>query len=604
MTTLKHLLLATSFLTVTGFAVASAAPQDGAHIRLAQQQPPAPDAEKKPDGAPDKRKPGPPPQQRAAPPAQPAPPPQQRAAPPAQPAPPPQQRAAPPAQPAPPPAAQPPRAPQPPAAQSPQPPEQRQRPAQTPPSRQPEPAQTQPPAPRQVQPPAARQAPPPTAQETDPQRRIPPGQLRREDIERMQEERRRRQQPSGQPAQTQPAPAPQGQPAPAPQRQPAQTLPAPAPSQPPAAQTDRPRPGVPPTADQDRRPRPDERRPGQVVPPPPQTTQPGMAPQPPASPQTTQPAASPQTAPAPAPQASGPEPQRIEQLRGQRREERRDGRLIIHEGNRTIVRDGERTIIQRVEGDRFRRFSRDVRTERRGNEIYSVAIRPDGIQVVTVTDADGRLLRRLRRDRSGREIVIIDNRYGGPARAGSYFVTLPPPRIRIPRERYIVEAYDAPPALIYETLVAPPVDYIERPYTLDEIRYSPDVRDRMPRIDLDTVTFDTGSWEVTPDQIDRLEPIANAMLRAIERNPQEVYLVEGHTDAVGSDIDNLSLSDRRAEAVANILTEVFGVPPENMVTQGYGEQYLKIPTEGPERRNRRVTVRRITPLLAGGQPPQ
>ena len=84
-------------------------------------------------------------------------------------------------------------------------------------------------------------------------------------------------------------------------------------------------------------------------------------------------------------------------------------------------------------------------------------------------------------------------------------------------------------------------------------------------------------------------------------------MIEGHTDAVGSDVDNLSLSDRRAETVALILSDKFSVPPENMVTQGYGEQHLKIPTDGPERRNRRVTVRRITPLLeqgqAGGPPP-
>ena len=39
------------------------------------------------------------------------------------------------------------------------------------------------------------------------------------------------------------------------------------------------------------------------------------------------------------------------------------------------------------------------------------------------------------------------------------------------------------------------------------------------------------------------------------------------------------------------------MPPENLVTQGYGEQYLKIDTQGPERANRRVTVRRITPLV-------
>ena len=58
------------------------------------------------------------------------------------------------------------------------------------------------------------------------------------------------------------------------------------------------------------------------------------------------------------------------------------------------------------------------------------------------------------------------------------------------------------------------------------------------------------------------------MKRILDRNPDEVYLIEGHTDAVGSDIDNLSLSDRRASAVAQVLTDTFGVPPENLVTQG------------------------------------
>jgi len=75
-------------------------------------------------------------------------------------------------------------------------------------------------------------------------------------------------------------------------------------------------------------------------------------------------------------------------------------------------------------------------------------------------------------------------------------------------------------------------------------------------------------------------------------------MVERYTDAVGNADDNLTWSDRRAEAVALILTDEFGVPPENLVTQGYGEQYLKVPTDGPELLNRRVSVRRITPLMA------
>lgn len=81
-------------------------------------------------------------------------------------------------------------------------------------------------------------------------------------------------------------------------------------------------------------------------------------------------------------------------------------------------------------------------------------------------------------------------------------------------------------------------------------------------------------------------------------NPAETFLIEGHTDAVGSNLLNLDLSDRRAETVAIILTQVFGVPPENLATQGYGERYLKVRTQASERLNRRVTIKRITPLIA------
>jgi outer membrane protein OmpA-like peptidoglycan-associated protein len=80
-----------------------------------------------------------------------------------------------------------------------------------------------------------------------------------------------------------------------------------------------------------------------------------------------------------------------------------------------------------------------------------------------------------------------------------------------------------------------------------------------------------------------------------------VFLIEGHTDAVGNDVDNLSLSDRRAQSAAELLTQQFNVPAENLTSQGYGKQYLKEQTDGPSQINRRVTVRRITPLLNGGQ---
>jgi outer membrane protein OmpA-like peptidoglycan-associated protein len=312
-----------------------------------------------------------------------------------------------------------------------------------------------------------------------------------------------------------------------------------------------------------------------------------------------------------APQSAQGQPLlRIDALRGERREYQEGGRTIIREPDRTIIREGGQTIIRHSEVDRFRYGARDVHTERRGHENVTVVIRPNGDKIITVVDDGGFLIRRSRVVPDGREIVIIDNglhrqRFGeGPALQvglpfGRLLVELPPPRLHIPRERYIVETERASPALLFETLIAPPVEAIERPYSLDEIRYSVSLRDRMPRIDLDTVTFQSGSWELNPEQIQLLAEIAGGLRRAIEHNPQEVFLIEGHTDAVGADVDNLSLSDRRAESVALVLSDEFGVPGENLTTQGYGEQYLKIPTPGPEQANRRVTVRRITPLLAG-----
>jgi outer membrane protein OmpA-like peptidoglycan-associated protein len=119
----------------------------------------------------------------------------------------------------------------------------------------------------------------------------------------------------------------------------------------------------------------------------------------------------------------------------------------------------------------------------------------------------------------------------------------------------------------------------------------------MRRVDLDDINFEFGSWEITPDQMPQLERLASAIKRLLDRNPDEVLLIEGYTDAVGSEEDNLTLSDRRAEAVATVLTQYFDVPPENLVTQGYGEQFLKVDTQLAERLNRRVALRRITPFL-------
>jgi len=291
----------------------------------------------------------------------------------------------------------------------------------------------------------------------------------------------------------------------------------------------------------------------------------------------------------------------MDQFRSERREVQEGGRTVITEPGRLIVIDpGGQAFVRHDEMDRFRYGARDIRTQTIGGETRTVVIRPDGTEIITVVGPDGQLLRRIRRDDRGREIIIIDNSYRDPRTVGGFYVELPPPVIRIPYDRYIVDAEYAPPDVIYDTMLAPPVDRIERRYSLDEIRYSPSVRQLMPSIDVNSINFETGSWEIPPDQAAKLQVIADGLNRAIQRNPREVFLIEGHTDAVGNDVDNLSLSDRRAESAATLLTQQFGVPAENLTSQGYGKQYLKEQTDGPSRINRRVTVRRITPLLNGG----
>src|SRR6266851_3623823 len=608
MTNLRLVLLATSALTATQI---TALPS---HAQTAPQVMAQAGGEVGPDGkpkAPPKGAPAPAPAHpappAAAPPPHPAPP---AAAPPPPPRPaPPPPAAAPPPRPAPPPppaAAPPPRpTPPPPAAAPPPPPA-----PPTPPAAAPPPAPPKPPAPPSAAPPA----PPSAAPAPQLQQRNAPEQLQQKNA----------------PAPVLPPPAGAKQPpaagAPPAAAPPTQTAPPPAGAkQPPAA-------GALPAAAPPTQTAPPPAGAGTTPPPPPRNGPPpnaapnaapapggagGQTSLPPGAPAGAAPLVrhAPPTVSAPipaapppaqalapiAPGAQAPGPRRMDDFRGARRETQEGGRTVFNEPGRVIVVDpGGQSFIRHNEEDRFRYGARDIRTEQVGGETRTIVIRPDGSQIITVNGRDGQMLRRIRRDERGREIIIIDNSYRDPRAVGGFYVDLPPPVIRIPYDRYIVDAEDAPPDLIYETMEAPPVDRIERRYSLDEIRYSPSVRQLMPSIDLNSINFETGSWEIPPDQVAKLQSIADGLNRAISRNPREVFLIEGHTDAVGSDVDNLSLSDRRAESAAQLLTQQFQVPAENLTSQGYGKQYLKEQTDGPSRINRRVTIRRITPLLNGG----
>ncbi|HHZ10582.1 MAG TPA: OmpA family protein [Rhizobiales bacterium] len=298
------------------------------------------------------------------------------------------------------------------------------------------------------------------------------------------------------------------------------------------------------------------------------------------------------------------EGRRIERRPEDRREERPEGAEVVREiGDRIVIRFNNRILVESDDRPRISRGAREVYYEElpRGRT-REVVVRENGVQVVTIRNRYGDVIRRSRIAPDGREYVLVyveDDYYERVRDWRDPGRDLPPMRLTIPVEEYILDAGLVRDADAYYTFLdQPPVERVERLYSLDEVKRSARIRDKTRRVDLDTITFEFGSASIAESEIQRLEGVARAMERLLEENPAETFLIEGHTDAVGSDIANLALSDRRAEAVAEALTNVFDIPPENLATQGYGEQYLKVKTEAPERENRRVAIRRITPLVA------
>ncbi|MDX8514433.1 OmpA family protein [Mesorhizobium captivum] len=272
-------------------------------------------------------------------------------------------------------------------------------------------------------------------------------------------------------------------------------------------------------------------------------------------------------------------------------------------GDRVIVQFNNQTIVESNEAPRITRGARDVYYEdlprSRTREIVE---RDNGVKIVTIRNRNGDVVQRSRIMPDGREYVLsyVDERYYQDVDdwrdPGD---DLPPMRLDIPRRDYILDSEEVEdPDEYYTFLEQPPVERVQRLYSIDEVKRSARVRDIARRIDLDTLNFDFGSATISDTEVQKLEGVATAMEKLLKKNPAETFLIEGHTDAVGTPDANLALSDRRAEAVAEALTNAFGIPAENLTTQGYGEEYLKVNTSGPNRENRRVAIRRITSLVA------
>ena len=270
--------------------------------------------------------------------------------------------------------------------------------------------------------------------------------------------------------------------------------------------------------------------------------------------------------------------------------------VVSNSGDRAVVeQDGQYRVIKNDDA-LLRQPGSNVKTYQfKDGSTRTVVTREDGIEVETIRAADGRVLRRSKTLTDGRTVVLFDD-----TQEAEKVVVTELPKASPNRRAFSTDGSISAEDLAAALAVQQP-EGIDRRFSLAQVRNIDAVRRLVPEINVDKVTFETGSSVIRPEQAEELTDLGNALRQMVERNPTEVFLIEGHTDAVGAATYNLALSDRRAETVALALTEYFDVPPENMVIQGYGESDLAVPVLDAERANRRVTVRRITPLLASRQ---
>lgn len=104
------------------------------------------------------------------------------------------------------------------------------------------------------------------------------------------------------------------------------------------------------------------------------------------------------------------------------------------------------------------------------------------------------------------------------------------------------------------------------------------------------ITFDTAKANIKPNFNPVLNDIANVMVKY----PETRIEVQGHTDNVGSDSDNLKLSDLRAQSVTSALIGL-GVASNRLAPIGYGESKPLASNETAAGResNRRVEIKII-----------
>jgi outer membrane protein OmpA-like peptidoglycan-associated protein len=103
-----------------------------------------------------------------------------------------------------------------------------------------------------------------------------------------------------------------------------------------------------------------------------------------------------------------------------------------------------------------------------------------------------------------------------------------------------------------------------------------------------SVLFDSGKSELKPASYS----VMNEVVKLMQDYPENKILIEGHTDSYGSNAYNKKLSEKRAQAVSNVLVSKYAVDSKRLKAVGYGEEkpLADNKTAAGREQNRRVEI--------------
>ncbi len=102
------------------------------------------------------------------------------------------------------------------------------------------------------------------------------------------------------------------------------------------------------------------------------------------------------------------------------------------------------------------------------------------------------------------------------------------------------------------------------------------------------INFNANSVTIRTTDLDQIRQMGELM----KTYPDTTAVIEGHTDSRGAAARNLEISQRRAQSMKKYFTDTFGISPERITAEGFGETRPIASNDTPEGRqkNRRVSV--------------